>query len=153
VLEVHIICNITCCAVAQKRVLKTAWVPCGNMKTWTPHSSETSHDITMKHCKLDYVGETNIISKFSWKPHARGRPTHTWNIHFLQLFFLPSWIIWTSYPACNITSLSRKQCIPEKNYYGTLLGSHGRSFRIGHENVRAAPPVWGLTMTSYPVGN
>jgi len=40
-----------------------------------------------------------------------------------------------------------------KSYYKTLLGSHGRSFRIRHENVRAAPPGGGLTMTSYPVGN
>jgi len=35
----------------------------------------------------------------------------------------------------------------------TLLGSHGRSFRISPGNVRAAPPGGGLTMTSYPVGN
>jgi len=34
------------------------------------------------------------------------------------------------------------------NYYGTLLGSHGRSFRIRHEHVSAARPGGGLTMTS-----
>jgi len=28
--------------------------------------------------------------------------------------------------------------IPDKGYYGTLSGSHGRSFRICHEKVRAA---------------
>jgi len=38
-------------------------------------------------------------------------------------------------------------------YYETLLGSHGRSFRIRPENVRAAPSGGGLTMTSYPVGH
>jgi len=40
-----------------------------------------------------------------------------------------------------------------KIYYWTLLGSHGRSFRIRHENVRAAPPGGGLAMTSYLVEN
>jgi len=59
---------ITCCAVAQSRVLRTAWVPYGNMKTLTPHSSETSHVITMKLCTFDYVRETNIITKFGWNP-------------------------------------------------------------------------------------
>jgi len=63
-------------------------------------------------------------------------------------------ITMTSYPACNEISLSRKPCIPDKkNYYGTLSGSHGHSFRIGHDKVRAAPSGGGLTMTSYPVGN
>jgi len=36
----------------------------------------------------------------------------------------------TSYPTCNKTSLSRKPCILEKRYYGTLSVSHVRSFRI-----------------------
>jgi len=40
-----------------------------------------------------------------------------------------------------------------KSYYGTLSGSHGRSFRIRHENVLEATPGGGLTMTSYLVGN
>jgi len=39
------------------------------------------------------------------------------------------------------------------NYYGTISGSHGRSFRIRHKDVRAAPSGGGLTMTSYLVGN
>jgi len=34
-----------------------------------------------------------------------------------------------------------------------VLGSHGCSFRIRHEHVRAASSGVGLTMTSYPVGN
>jgi len=38
-----------------------------------------------------------------------------------------------------------------KSYYGTLLGSDGHSFRIRHENVRAAPPGRRLRTTS--VGN
>jgi len=60
----------------------------------------------------------------------------------------------TSYPFGNKTSLSRKTCFPDKkSYYGTLWGSHGRSFRIHHDEVRAAPPNGGLTMTSYAVGN
>jgi len=40
-----------------------------------------------------------------------------------------------------------------KSFYKTLLGSHGRSFRIRPKNVRAASPGRGLTMTSYPVCN
>jgi len=40
-----------------------------------------------------------------------------------------------------------------KCYYGTLSGSHGRSFNIRHEKSREAPPGGGLTMTSCPVGN
>jgi len=75
---------------------------------------------------FDYVGETNTIAKFGWNPSARGRSTHTWNIHFLWLprgrhFRIGSQkiapggaappggeIMMTSYPACNKTSLSRK---------------------------------------------
>jgi len=45
----------------------------------------------------------------------------------------------TSYPPCNKTSLSRKPCIPDKNYYRTLAGSHGRSFRIRHKNRLRRP--------------
>jgi len=40
-----------------------------------------------------------------------------------------------------------------KSYYGTLYGSHGRSFRMRHKKSSEAPPGGGLTMTSYPVGN
>jgi len=66
-----------------------------------------------------------------------------------SLFHIPStkpvWnapsgeITMTSYPVCNKTSFSRKPCIPEKSYYGTLSGSHGRSFRIRHEKLPEAP--------------
>jgi len=61
--------------------------------------------------------------------------------------------IMTSNPFGNKTSLSRKSCIPDKSYYGTLIGSHGRSFRIRHENSPEAPLGGEITMTSYPVGN
>jgi len=40
-----------------------------------------------------------------------------------------------------------------KNYYGTLTGSHGRSFKIIHEKSPEAPPGGEIAMTSYPVGN
>jgi len=40
-----------------------------------------------------------------------------------------------------------------KNYYGTLIGSHGPSFRIRHIKERKAPLGGEFTMTSYPVGN
>jgi len=40
-----------------------------------------------------------------------------------------------------------------KNYYGTLSGSHGRSFRTRHENSPGAPTGGEITMTLYPVGN
>jgi len=40
-----------------------------------------------------------------------------------------------------------------KRYYGTLSGSHGRSFRVRQEKSPEAPPGGGLAMMSYPVGN
>jgi len=36
-----------------------------------------------------------------------------------------------------------------KSYCRTLLGSHGPSFRIRHENLPEAPPGGEITMTSY----
>jgi len=39
------------------------------------------------------------------------------------------------------------------SFYGTLLGGHGCSFRIRHENSPVAPPDGEITMTLYPVGN
>jgi len=38
-------------------------------------------------------------------------------------------------------------------YFGSLSGSHARSFWIRHEKLPEAPAGGGLTMTSYPVGN
>jgi len=35
-----------------------------------------------------------------------------------------------------------------KSYYGSLSCSHGQSFRIRHEKVRATPPCGGLTVIS-----
>jgi len=80
--------GITCSAVALSRLLRTALVPYGNMETSTPHSPETSQVITMKLCTFDYVRATNTYAKFGWNLPARGRCSHTWNIHFLWL--LPS---------------------------------------------------------------
>jgi len=40
-----------------------------------------------------------------------------------------------------------------KSYYGTLWGSHGRSFRICHEKSPEAPAGGEITMTSYLLGN
>jgi len=79
----------------KSRILRKAWVPYGNMETSTPHSSDTSQDIAMKLWMFDYVGKTNTFAKFGWNPPARGRSTHSWNIHFLWLFFLPSFL-----PSC-----------------------------------------------------
>jgi len=39
------------------------------------------------------------------------------------------------------------------SYYGSLSGSHGRSFRILHEKLPEAPPGGEITMTSYPACN
>jgi len=55
-------------------------------------------------------------------------------------------ITMTSFPVGNETSLSRKPCIPDKSSYGTLSGSHGRSFRIRHEKSREAPSGVEITM-------
>jgi len=40
-----------------------------------------------------------------------------------------------------------------KSYYGTLLGSHVRSFRIRQVKLREATSGGKITMMSYPVGN
>ena len=40
-----------------------------------------------------------------------------------------------------------------KSYYGTLSGSHGRSFRIRPEKSPRAPPSEEFKMTSYPSCN
>jgi len=45
----------------------------------------------------------------------------------------------TSYSVGYKTSLSRKPCIADKSYYGSLSGSHDRSFRIRHEKSPEAP--------------
>jgi len=58
-------------------------------------------------------------------------------------------ITMTSYPTFNKTSLSRKSCIPDKRYYETLSGSHGRTFRIRHAKSREDPPGVEITMTSF----
>jgi len=39
----------------------------------------------------------------------------------------------------------------KKSYFGTLSGSHGRSFKIPHEKSSEAPPGGEITMTSYLV--
>jgi len=49
--------------------------------------------------------------------------------------------------------ISKNHASQIKSYYGSVSESHGRSFRILHENVRYAPPGGGMAMTSYPVGN
>jgi len=84
----------TCGAVAPSKVLWSAWVPNGNMETLTPHSSETSHVITMNFARLiRSVRRTHLPSlfaKFGWNLPARGRSTHTWNIYFLWVFSCPA---------------------------------------------------------------
>jgi len=59
----------------------------------------------------------------------------------------------TSYPVGNKTWLTRKPCYSDKNYWGTLSGSHSRSFRIRHVISPGAPQGGEIMMTSYPVGN
>jgi len=90
---------ITCSAAALSRVLRTALVPYGNMEISTPHSTETSQLITMKLCTFDNVCETNKYAKFGWNPPATVCSTHTWNIHFLWLFFHSAFLA-SCLPAC-----------------------------------------------------
>jgi len=59
----------------------------------------------------------------------------------------------TPYPVGNKTSLSRNHASQIWSYYGFLSASHGRSFEICYQKVRAAPPGEWLMMTSYPVCN
>jgi len=58
----------------------------------------------------------------------------------------------TSYPACNISSLSRKACITHKKLFWLSI-SHGRSFRIRHGKSPEASPGGKTTLTSYPTCN
>ena len=120
------------------------------METLTPHSSETSGFITMKLCTFDYVGETNTFAKFGWNPPARGRSTHTWNIHFLWLFFLPSLlpffscapaqtkrieIIWRT--MAQKTQFGVRKCPPSKCFFSilTFWGS------FSPKTPKISPPV------------
>jgi len=59
-------------------------------------------------------------------------------------------ITMTSYPPCNKTLLSQNHVSQIKSYYGSLSGSHGRSFKIRHEKSRETPHGDQITMTSYP---
>jgi len=95
---------------------------------------KTDIEVTMVRYQEVMVALTESVMKNRLKPHG-GK------------------ITMTSYLACNKISLSRKPCIPEKSYYGTLSGSHGHSLRIRHEKSPEVPPGGGLTMTSCPVGN
>jgi len=58
----------------------------------------------------------------------------------------------TSFPLAIKHRYLRNHASQIKSYYGTLSGSHGRSFKIRHEKSPEAPPGGGLTMTSYLVG-
>jgi len=59
----------------------------------------------------------------------------------------------TSYRACNSTRYLENHASQINSYYGTLSGSHGRSFRIRQEKTREAPLGGEKTMMSYPAGN
>jgi len=52
-----------------------------------------------------------------------------------------------------VSDLSTSHTSQIKSYYGTLSGSHGRTFRIRHEKSHEAPPGRDIMMTSYPAGN
>jgi len=110
--------NITCCAVAQSRVLRTAWVLYANMETSTPHRSETSFVITMELCRFDNVNATNTNAKFGWNPPAWGCSKHTWNIH---LWLLPSFLPYRLFP-CSPAKAKRTEIIShtlaQKNQFG-----------------------------------
>jgi len=62
-------------------------------------------------------------------------------------------ITMTTYPACKKTRYLGHQASQINNYYGTLLGSHARSFKIRPEKSLEAPPGGEITMTSYPDSN
>jgi len=57
--------------------------------------------------------------------------------------------IWLAIKSCYL----RNHASQMKSWYGTLSGSHGRSFRFRHENLPEAPPSRQITMTSYPACN
>jgi len=70
----------------RKTVLRT--VPYRSMDNLTPHSSETSHVITVKLYIFHNVCKTNtIIAKCSWNPPASACSTHTF--YALLVAFLP----------------------------------------------------------------
>jgi len=78
---------ITCSAVALSSVqdgLGSLWQH-GNSKTSQLRNLSSYNEL----CTFDYVRENKTCAKYGWNPPARGRSTHTWNIHFLWLVFLP----------------------------------------------------------------
>jgi len=59
----------------------------------------------------------------------------------------------TSFPVGNKPRYLGNHTSQIKSYYGSLSGSHARSFRIHHEKSPKTPPSGEITMTSYLVGN
>ena len=85
---------ITCCAVAQSRVLRTAWVPYGNMETSTPHSSETSGFITMNFARyITSVRRTHLPSLVAIRPLEVAPLIREIYTSCDFSFFLPSFLI------------------------------------------------------------
>jgi len=121
---------ITCSAVALSRVLRTTFVPYGNIDTSTPHSSETSQVITMKFCKFYYVRKTNTCAKFSWNPPASGRSKHTWNIHFLWLIFLPSCLLFSCAPAQAKRIVIISRTMAQKTQFGVRKWPSSKCFSL-----------------------
>jgi len=101
--------SITCCAVAQSRVLRKAWVPYGNIETSTPHSSATSHAITMRLCTFDNVREINTIAKFGWN-RPLGYVSRIREIYTSCDFFLPSCL--PAFLSCAPALAKRIEIIP-----------------------------------------
>jgi len=79
----QITCNaITCCSAQQnfKNSRASLW----------QHGTDASQFITMNLCTFLYVGETNTLANFGWKPIDRGRSRHMWSIPCtLLVTFLP----------------------------------------------------------------
>jgi len=60
---------------------------------------------------------------------------------------------WCHFPLAIKPRYLGKHASQIKSYYGTLSGSHGRSFRIRHKKLPEARPGGEITMKSYPVWN
>jgi len=90
---------------------------------------------------------SQIKSYYETLPGSHG---HSFRVRYENRVKLPWWkqITMISYPVSNQTSSFGNHALQLRSYYERLSESHGRSFRIRHEKVRAVPPVGGLTMTS-----
>jgi len=108
------------------------------------NNSDTVRDTRKVSINHDY--ETGVYLSDSVNKTCVKRPlAEKARWRHIRLAIKPNILIKPRYPGNHAPQI--------KSYYGTLLGSHGLSFRIRHEKLPEAPPSGEFTMTSYPPWN